>query len=253
MNDSPGSPFLIIGHRGARGHAPENTLLALDTGIRLGAHWVEFDVQLHPCGALLLFHDLTLERTTDGHGLLGACDFEALRRLDAGQRQQIPTLEEALDLIEQRVGVNIELKTADGTGEAVAGVLRQYLTAGWPAERFLVSSFHLPELWEFHQAAPEIPIGVLLAGVPLDWAGCATELEAAAVNISSEFVDPRLVADAKAHGRRVYVYTVNDPEQVRSLRELGVDGVFTDFPDRVLEVVRREAGGGRRASNATTP
>lgn len=236
MSGPGNSNFLVIGHRGARGHAPENTLLALDTGIRLGADWVEFDVQLHPSGALVICHDLTLDRTTNGKGPLSACDFDALRRLDAGKGQQIPTLEEALELIEQRVGVNVELKTADGTGEAVAGVLRQYLAAGWPVERLLVSSFHLPELWEFHQAAPEIPIGVLLGGVPLDWAGCATELEATSVNISSEFVDPRLVADAKAHGRKIYVYTVNDPAEMRALRELGVDGVFTDYPDRALNI-----------------
>ena len=235
-SDAGDDGFLVIGHRGARGHAPENTLLALDTGIRLGAPWLEFDVQLHPCGALLVFHDLTLDRTTNGRGPLAACDFEALRRLDAGQGQQIPTLEEALDLVEQRASLNIELKTADGTGEAVAAVLRQYLAAGWPAERFLVSSFHLPELWEFRQAAPEIPVGVLLGGVPLDFAGCATELQAASVNISSEFVDPRLVADAKAHGRKVYVYTVNDPAEMRALRALGVDGVFTDYPDRALKL-----------------
>ncbi|MBX6421892.1 MAG: glycerophosphodiester phosphodiesterase family protein [Sinobacteraceae bacterium] len=226
------SGFTIFGHRGARGHAPENTLLALDTGIRLGADWLEFDVQLHPCGALLLFHDLTLERTTDGRGALADCDFATLRRLDAGAGQQIPTLEEALDLIEQRAGVNIELKTANGTGEAVAAVLRRYLAAGWPAERFLVSSFHLPELWEFRQAAPEIPVAVLLAGVPLDFAGCATELQAAAVHLSAEFADPRLIADAKTHGRRVHVYTVNDPAQMRALAALGVDGVFTDYPER---------------------
>ncbi|MBL6750375.1 MAG: glycerophosphodiester phosphodiesterase [Nevskia sp.] len=228
------SDFLIIGHRGARGHAPENTLLGLDTGIRLGATWLEFDVQLHPSGAVVLLHDTTLERTTNGCGRLADCGFEALRNLDAGQGQQVPTLEEALELVEQRAGLNVELKSAGGTGEAVAGVLRQYIAAGWPAERLLVSSFHLPELWEFHQAAPEIPVGVLLAGVPLDWAGCAIELGAATVNISSEFVDPRLVADAKAHGCQVYVYTVNDPGEALALRGQGVDGVFSDYPDRLL-------------------
>ena len=228
------SDFLVIGHRGARGHAPENTLLALDTGILLGAHWVEFDVQLHPEGALLVFHDLTLDRTTDGKGLLQQCDFATLRGLDAGQGQQIPTLEEALDLIEQRVGVNIELKTADGTGEAVAASLRNYIDAGWPAERFLVSSFHLPELWEFKQMAPEIPVGALLAGVPLDFAACAVELGAVSLNISAEFIDTRLLADAKAHGLKVYVYTVNDRAELSALRALGVDGVFTDYPERAL-------------------
>lgn len=227
-------PFTVIGHRGARGHAPENTLLALDTGIRLGAHWLEFDVQRHASGELLLFHDLTLERTTNGQGLLLAQDYATLRALDAGRGQQIPTLEEALELIDQQAGVNIELKTAGGTGEAVAAVVRRYVEAGWPAEHFLVSSFHLPELWEFKQLAPEIPIGALICGVPLDWAGCAVELGAATLNLSSEFVDPRLIEDAHAHGIAVYVYTVNDPAEMRALHALGVDGIFTDYPDRAL-------------------
>lgn len=226
--------FTIIGHRGARGHAPENTLHALQTGIRLGAHWLEFDVQLHDSGALLLFHDLRLERTTNGRGRLIDLDFDALRALDAGEGQQIPTLEEALELVDQQAGVNIELKTADGTGEAVAGVIRNYLAAGWLPEQFLVSSFHLPELWEFKQLAPEIPIGALIGGVPLDWAGCAVELGAATLNLSAEFIDARLIADAHSHGIKVYVYTVNDPAEMRALRALGVDGVFTDYPDRGL-------------------
>jgi len=230
--------FTVIGHRGARGHAPENTLLGIDTGIALGAPWVEFDVQLHPSGALLVFHDLTLDRTTNGSGFLADQPLAALRALDAGAGQIIPTLEEVLDLVDQRVGVNIELKSAGGTAEAMAAVIRSYVDAGWPVDKFLVSSFHLPELWEFKQLAPEIPIGALLCGVPLDWAGCALELGAATLNLSSEFVDPRLIADAHAHGIKVYVYTVNDVAEMRLLRGMGVDGVFTDHPDRALALGR---------------
>lgn len=230
--------FTVIGHRGARGHAPENTLLGIDTGIALGAPWVEFDVQLHPSGALLVFHDLTLDRTTNGSGFLADQPLAALRALDAGAGQTIPTLQEVLDLVDQRVGVNIELKSAGGTAEAVAAVIRSYVDAGWPVDKFLVSSFHLPELWEFKQLAPEIPIGALLCGVPLDWAGCALELGAATLNLSSEFVDPRLIADAHAHGIKVYVYTVNDVAEMRLLRGMGVDGVFTDHPDRALALGR---------------
>jgi len=231
---SPAAPgFTVIGHRGARGHAPENTLLGIDTGIQLGAHWVEFDVQHHG-DALLLMHDLRLERTTNGSGLLSAQPLEILRALDAGQGQQIPTLQEALDLIDQRVGVNIELKTWNGCAAAVARVLREYLADGWPAERLLVSSFHLPELWEFKQLLPEVPVGALICGVPLDWAGVAEELKAASLNLSDEFIDERLVADAHARRLRVYAYTVNHPEDMRRLRAIGVDGVFTDYPDRAL-------------------
>ena len=234
MNQTP--EFLCIGHRGARGHAPENTLHALNTGVRLGAHWLEFDVQLHPSGTLLLLHDLTLDRTTNGSGRMVDTDIDTLLTLDAGEGMPIPTLEDALDLIEQRAGANIELKSADGTGVAVAAALRRYIAAGWPPERFLVSSFHLPELWEFKQAAPEIPVAPLLGGVPLDWAGCVQALEAVAVSVSADFVDPRLIADAKTHGRRVYVYTVNDPDEMRRLRAMGVDGVFTDYPERALHL-----------------
>ncbi|MGH8541341.1 MAG: glycerophosphodiester phosphodiesterase [Stenotrophobium sp.] len=225
--------FTVIGHRGARGHAPENTMLALDTGIKLGAHWLEFDVQLHE-GALLLMHDLRLERTTNDKGRLDEHTLAQLRALDAGQGQQIPTLEEALDLIDQRAGVNIEMKSWNGCAAAVARVVRDYVAQGWLLEKFLVSSFHLPELYELRQIAPEIPLGVLLCGVPLDWAGCAVELGAATLNIDDEFVDERLLADAHARGLKVFVYTVNQAEEIARMKKLGVDGVFTDYPERAL-------------------
>lgn len=227
------TPFTVIGHRGAAGHAPENTLLSIDTAIRLGAHWIEFDVQHHD-GELWLMHDLTLDRTTNARGPLKAQSAAALRRLDAGQGEHIPTLREALDLVEQRAGVNIELKSWDGCAAAVAACLREYLADGWPAERLQVSSFHLPELWEFKQLLPDVPLGVLYCGVPLDWAGLTAELGAQSLNISAEFVDERLVADAHARGRQLNVYTVNKPDELRLMRELGVDGVFSDYPDRAL-------------------
>ena len=225
--------FRCIGHRGARGHAPENTLLGFDTAIKLGAHWVEFDVQLHQ-GELLLMHDLRLERTTNGRGRIDQQSLDYLRSLDAGHGQKIPTLQQALDLIDQRMGVNVELKTWGSTAAAVARVLRDYVAQGWPLDKLLVSSFHLPELYEFHELAPEIPVGVLLCGVPLDWAGCAAELDAHALNLSEEFVDERLVADAHARGLKVYVYTVNHPDEIARMKALGIDGVFTDFPERAL-------------------
>ena len=226
--------FLCIGHRGAAGHAPENTLLSLERGMRLGAHAVEFDVQLHPSGELFLLHDLWLERTTNGRGLAADLGWEKLRALDAGGGQQVPTLDEALELIDQQVIVNLELKTWNGTAAAVARTLREYLNAGWPAEKFLVSSFHLPELFEFRQALPEIPVGVLTCGVPLDWAGVVNELDAQALNISTEFVDTQLVDDAHRRGLKVYAYTANRPEEITLLRRSGIDGVFTDYPERAL-------------------
>lgn len=228
-------PLTVVGHRGARGHAPENSLLALDTGIRLGAHWLEFDVQLAD-GELWLLHDLTVDRTTTGRGQLTHMRAAQIRALRDKSGAPLPTLGDALDLIENRAGVNIELKTWDGCAAAVAAVLREYLADGWPVERFQVSSFHHPELWEFHQLLPEVPIGALVCGVPLSWAGDATELGASVLSVSAEFVDPRLVADAHGRGLQLWVYTVNNKAQMRAMRELGVDGIFTDYPDRALKL-----------------
>lgn len=228
--------FLAIGHRGARGHAPENTLLAIDSGIRLGADMVEFDVRRHG-DSLLVIHDSRLDRTTNGEGRLDRSSLDYIRGLDAGRGQQVPLLDEVLDLVEARVPVNIEMKSAEGTGSLIAQMIRDYIAEGWPASHFLVSSFHLPELYEFKQLLPEIPVGVLVAGVPLDWAASATELGAQVLNISAEFADPRLVQDAHDRGLKVYAYTVNLPDDIRELHELGLDGVFSDYPDRVLSTI----------------
>lgn len=235
------STFAVIGHRGARGHAPENTLLAIDTGIRLGADMIEIDAQLHS-GELLVIHDLRVERTTNGRGRVDRLSLDALRALDAGNGQRLPLLDEVIDLVDGRVPLNIELKTGAGTAEAVAACLRRRFEAGARPDQFLVSSFHLPELYEFRQLLPEVPVGALLCGVPLDWAACVGELQAEYLNLSDEFIDERLIADAKAHGCKLLVYTVNEIEDMCQLRALGVDGVFTDYPDRGL-IARTRAPG----------
>lgn len=225
--------FTVIAHRGARGHAPENTLAAFDKALALGAAWVELDVQWH-ADKLWVFHDSRLERCTDGEGWLVDHDARALRKLDAGGGQPIPWLPEVLDRIDRRASVNVELKTADGTGAAVAAVLRDYLARGWKAEQFLVSSFHLPELRDFKRRLPEVPLGVLLCGVPLNLAAAVTELGAAVLSLDMDFADPALVADGQKRGARVFVYTVNEPDDIKRMKALGVDGLFTDFPERAL-------------------
>lgn len=180
-----------------------------------------------------MFHDARLERCTDGKGLLTGLDADALRKLDAGGGQQIPFLEEVLARIDRRCCVNVELKTAGGTAAAVAPVLEDCLARGWRADQFQVSSFHLPELREFKRLLPQVPLGVLLCGVPLTLAAAATELGAAVVSLDLDFADPALIADAKRRGMRVFVYTVNHPDDLARMRGI-VDGVFTDYPERGL-------------------
>lgn len=225
------TPFTVLAHRGARGHAPENTLAAFDKALELGAKWIELDVQLHD-GALWVFHDQRLERCTDGKGWLVDHTAAALRQLDAGGGQKIPLLQEVLEHLRGRVGLNIELKSGDGTAAAVATALRAALASGWKPEQFLVSSFHLPELREFKRRLPEVPLGVLLCGVPLDLAAAASQLGAQVVSLDRDFADPGLIADAQSRDMKVFVFTVNEREDIARFRAAGVDGVFTDFPER---------------------
>lgn len=233
------SAVRIIGHRGARGHAPENTLLGIDCAIALGCDMVEFDVQ-RVGDALVLLHDPTLDRTTNGRGLLRDWDLGRLRQLDAGQGQRIPLLGEVLTLVDQRLPLNVEIKSADGTGVLLATQLLAAIQDGWPAEAFLVSSFHHPELDLFHDTAPSIPVAPLLCGVPLDYAACATTLQARALNISAEFADAELIQDAHERGLKVNVYTVNSVDEAHWLCSLGVDGLFSDYPDRLRAALRPE-------------
>ena len=223
--------FTVLAHRGARGHAPENTLAAFDKALALGAKWIELDVQWHD-GQLWVFHDQRLERCTNGKGWLVDHDSAALRALDAGGGQKIPLLHEVLEHLRGRVSLNIELKTGDGTAAAVATALRAAFASGWKAEQFLVSSFHLPELRDFKRRVPEVALGVLLCGVPLDLAAAASQLGAQVVSLDRDFADAGLVADAQSRGMKVFVFTVNEREDIARFRSAGVDGVFTDYPER---------------------
>lgn len=227
------SRFTVIAHRGARGRSPENTLGAFEHAIELGAPWIELDVRLHG-KALLVFHDQRLERCTNGTGHVSSRSLRYLRGLDAGRGERIPLLGEVLERVARRARINIELKTAKGTARAVAELLKRYLKRGWRPDDFLVSSFHLPELREFKRWLPQVPRGVLLCGVPLELAATATQLGAAAVGFDQDFADPALIKDAHRRGLKVLVYTVNQTDDIAPLKKLGVDGIFTDYPERAL-------------------
>lgn len=225
--------MLCIAHRGAMGHAPENTLSSIRKAIEIGAPCMEIDVY-YVDGHLVVFHDDRLERTTDGTGYLCEQSFDYLRSLDAGQGQKIPTLEEVCAEINSKTCLNIELKGTD-TAAPVAKLIAQLVDDGWDINRFLVSSFHHRELLEVKRLNRNIKVGALVKGIPVDDAKFAEELGAFSVHPSLEFVDQALVEDAHERGMKVYVYTVDHPEDLVRMQNMGVDGVFTGFPEIVLE------------------
>ncbi len=221
------------------GYAPENTLASIQKALELGAHCIEIDVY-NVEGRLIVFHDNRLERTTNGTGYLMDHSFEYLRLLDAGHGERIPTLEEVCNLIKAQTGLNIELK-GPGTADPVASFVENLYRNGWSKNSILVSSFNHRELHRVKELSSHILIGVLISCLPVDDAGIATDLRAFSVHPSVEFIDKRFVDDARGRGLRVYAYTVNHQEELKRMKELGVDGVFTDYPDMVIGETVAEA------------
>lgn len=234
----------MIGHRGAAGHAPENTLASFATAAALGVRWVEFDVRLTGDSALVVFHDETLERTTDGKGRVAETTLAAIRRLDAGSwfgkkfaGERVPTLEDVLAALERLdLGANVEIKSDKGreaeTGRAVARALR----AAWPATlpAPLVSSFNTLALKAAGDGAPEFPRALLTIELGPDWRRQAEALACVAVHCREKELTPALARQVLDRGYGLRCFTVNQRKRAETLFKWGVEGVFSDYPDRLL-------------------
>ncbi len=221
------SPLLCIAHRGAMGHVPENTLLAIRTALEMGARAIEVDVYMAH-GHLVVIHDNPWEQSLD---------FENLRTFDAGQGEQIPLLDEVVDEIAGHACLNIEIKGKLAV-DHVVNLIRTRIShpdAVWKQKQFLISSFDHRILQRVRELDHRIPIAALGYAMPVDDARYGELLGALAVNPSLEWVDRRFVEDAHTRGLQVFVYTVNTPAALERMYEMGVDGVFTNYPERVLE------------------
>lgn len=232
-------------HRGARRYAPENTLMAFDLAFDLGADAIECDVQRSRDGALVIIHDGSVNRTTNGWGLVSAMDLDQLRRLNAGARwnmdQRIPTLDETLDLVRRRGGaINLEIKAesqaeALTTAEAVLPVLAA-LDDDFRS-RVLVSSFELSAVALIKRRMPGIRVAALYSGREWrrkDMIAPALEIGAEAIHPGVSLVSEALVTRAHAAGLRVNVWTANRVAVIAGLLSCGVDGIFSDYPERVI-------------------
>ncbi|MER0499664.1 glycerophosphodiester phosphodiesterase family protein [Aeromonas hydrophila] len=223
----------IIAHRGASGLAPENTLKAIRLALALGAEAIEIDVQLAD-GELWVFHDRRLERCTDGGGVLTAQSCAYLASLDAGEGERIPTLWQVMEAIAGQAELHIELKGAQTADEVARLTRRAEAELGFAPTQWVVSSFHHPELARFAALRPDIRLGALTSTIPLTLAKFAAELGAWSLNCDVDFVDQSLVQDAHDRGLKVLVYTVDEPADQAMLAAIGVDGIFTNRPDRFL-------------------
>ncbi len=227
----------IIAHRGASGEFPENTLLAIEQAIQQAADGIEIDI-FAVDGELIVIHDHHLARTTNGKGSIYQYSLAQLQQLDAGQGQTIPTLWQVLQLLHPTtLWLNIELKGADTVTALVALLARAELQLQFDCSRLLVSSFNHHLLAELAVQRPDIKLAALTASLPLHYAAFASALNAYAVNCDVSFINADFVADAKARNLKVYVYTVDQADDIARLRQYGVDGIFTNYPARSRQLV----------------
>lgn len=232
------SSMLIIGHRGACGYEPENTLNSFGRALDMGVDMIELDVHVCKTGQLVVIHDETVDRTTNGHGNVADTAFEELRKLLIEKKQQIPTLQEVIELIDRKIPINIELK-GKKTAQPVASLVKAYFEKGWKADNFVISSFDYEQLLEFKKLCPHIKTGILFDPLlmPENIISAAEKYAADFIGLDLEVVTHDLVSLAHKAGYPVFVWTVNDIQAADKLRSYGVQGIFTDYPDKVRNML----------------
>jgi len=247
---------LVIAHRGASAQAPENTLAAFEKGVELGADAVEIDVHLTRDDRVVVMHDGTLDRTTSGTGLIYQRTLREIKRLDAGRwfdrgftGERVPTLEEALDLLRTRAVALIEVKP-NGIARSVVDVVRQVKAV----EHVVLQSFHPGTVRAIGELDPRIPTA-LLAVRPggarprrrgRSMVKRAAKAGANALSVRYPGLDPRTVEEIHRRAMTLWVWTVDDEEDMRTMIEAGVDGIITNRPDVLRRMLDGEEVSARR-------
>lgn len=235
----------VIAHRGGAGIMPENTLAAFQRAIRLGCDYVEVDVRTTRDGKLVIMHDRTVDRTTNGTGAVNELTLAAIRKLDAGAKfsplyrgEKVPTLDEVFELCRGKINVYIDHK--DAPVEAILRTIRRHRM-----EKQVVIYGGLDRLKEWKQAAPYLPV---MPSLPQEYrkAGGIAELKKLlpvdALNGDMVLWTPELVQEAHREGITVYVDNLGFPDTSEGYRqsiEMGVDGIETDYPDDLLRFIRQ--------------
>ena len=225
--------MLKIGHRGAKGHAPENTLISFQKAMDLGVDGIELDVHLTSDEQLICLHDDTLDRTTSGSGLVRTFTLIELKAFRIDTLHEIPTLQEVLNLIDEKIFLNIELK-GENTAKPVSDLIEYYVSEkNWNYDHFIVSSFDWNALQEIRSLNPNIAIGVLTQTDLALAIGFADFIKAKSVHPYFHLLTNENTELMQQKGFQVFPWTVNELEDLQKIKSFKVDGIISDFPDRI--------------------
>jgi glycerophosphoryl diester phosphodiesterase len=219
--------MLKIGHRGAKGYEPENTLISFQKALDLNVDGIELDVHLSLDKEIMVIHDDTIDRTTIGQGLVKSFSATQLKELG------IPTLTEVFDLVNRNCFINIELKGI-GTAEPVNDLIHHYISdKKWKTSNFLISSFDWKMLEEFQLMNPKIRNGVLTEESIEDALTFAKKTKAFSIHPDYRLLTEENVALMQKNGFEVFPWTVNSTEDIQKIKSFNVNGIISDFPDRI--------------------
>ncbi len=233
---------LIFGHRGAKAYAPMNTIPAFELAAQQSADGVELDVWLSKDGYPVIIHDDTVDGTTDGHGNVQEMTLEQIKALDAGSYfdatfagKRVPTLDEVFEAVGKRLIINVEIKSNETRRVGIEQVVADCIARHQMQRRVIVSSFDPRVLKTFREIMPEVPIGYLFAPNYTFFPEVMETLPHEARHPYHELLTPDYVNNLR--GYRINTWTVNEPERVKELIELGIDAIITDKPDMAVEVL----------------
>lgn len=225
--------MLKIGHRGAKGYVAENTLESIKKAIDLGVDGVEVDVHACASGELVVFHDFTVDRVTNGTGCISEMTLSQIKKLKIEDKYSIPTLTEVMDLVGNSLLLNIELKgknTAKKVGEVVSFYVENN---GWKYRDVLVTSFQFDLLSLARKANPMLMLGVLTDTNIDEALAFAKTISAVSINPDVTMLTAKKVEKIQKQNYQVITYTVNDEATIDRMKTYGVDGIISDYPDRL--------------------
>lgn len=225
--------ILKIAHRGAKGYEPENTLQAFQKALDLKADGIELDVHLSADGHLMVIHDETIDKTTNGKGFVNTLSLTELKSFTIADNHTIPTLQDVFDLVDKKCLINIELKSSDSYKKVVALIETYVATKKWKYNHFIVSSFDWNSLQNVKQLNDQIPIGILTE-TDLELAlAFAENIKATAIHPYYHLLNDENTTAIREKGFLVFPWTVNEAEDIQKIKKLNVNGIITDFPDKI--------------------
>lgn len=222
-----------IGHRGAKGYIAENTIASIQKALDSGVDGIEIDVHLCASGELVVFHDFTLDRMTNGSGAIGEFSLSELKKLKVNGGFRIPTLEEVLDVIGKKCLLNIELKGKNAAAKTIEIIKFYIKNKGFKYQNFIVSSFQHHELETVFKLDKQIPLGVLTKASMDEAIEFAKTINAFAIHPNYALLTIANVKRAQQMGYKVHTWTVNDEQTILRMKRYNVDGIISDVPDKL--------------------